>query len=102
MPIRIFAHSLILIAALWCGFAGAAEDAAPRGMAFEVYIRLEHGMTEGELILRAGKPDHQTVDNRRESLKSYFYYPTSANPFLTTVTLRSGRIENIERVRKLQ
>lgn len=93
-------RSLILIAALWCGFAGAAEDVAPRGMAFEVYIRLEHGMTEGELVLRAGRPDHQALDNIREGLKSYYYFPTLANPFLTTITLRSGRIENIDRVRK--
>lgn len=100
MSIRIFVRFLILVAALWGGFAGAAEDAAPRGMAFEVYIRLEHGMTEGELVLRAGKPDHQTLDNIREGLKSYYYFPTLANPFLTTVTIRSGRIENIDRVRK--
>ena len=99
---RIFVRSLILVAALWCGFAGAAEDTTPRGMAFDVYIRLEYGMTEGELVLRAGKPDHHALDNIREGLKSYYYYPTSANPFLTTVTLRSGRIINIERVRKLQ
>ncbi len=97
---RIFVHTLILVAALWCGFAGAAEDVAPRGMAFEVYIRLEHGMTEGELVLRAGKPDHQALDNIREGIKSYYYFPTLANPFLTTVKLRSGRIENIDRVRK--
>lgn len=99
---RIFVRTLILVAALWCGFAGAAEDVTPRGMAFDVYIRLEHGMTEGELVLRAGKPDHHALDNIREGLKSYYYYPTSANPFLTTVTLRSGRIVNIERVRKTQ
>lgn len=101
MLTRIFVRSLILVAALWCGFAGAAEE-TPRGMAFDVYIRLEHGMTEGELVLRAGKPDHHALDNIREGLKSYYYYPTSANPFLTTVTLRSGRIINIERVRKTQ
>lgn len=99
---RNFFHTLILAAALWCGLAGAAEDTAPRGMAFDVYIRLEYGMTEGELVLRAGKPDHHALDNIREGLKSYYYYPTSANPFLTTVTLRSGRIINIERVRKPQ
>ena len=99
MLIRIFARTLILAAALSCGFAGAAEE-APRGMAFEVYIRLEHGMTEGERVLRAGKPDHQALDNIREGLKSYYYFPTLGNPFLTTVTLRSGRIENIDRVRK--
>ncbi len=90
---------LIVAAGLWCAAAAAAEP-APRGMAFDVYIRLEHGMTEGELVLRAGRPDHHAVDNLREGLKSYYYFPTTANPFLTTVSLRSGRIVNIERERK--
>ncbi len=92
-------RTLILTAALFCGAAAAAE-APPQGMPFEVYIRLEHGMTEGELVLRAGRPDHHAIDNRREGLKSYYYFPTPASPFLTTVTLRSGRIVDIERVRK--
>ncbi len=91
---------LIAAAGLWCTVAVGAAEPEPRGMAFDVYIRLEHGMTEGELVLRAGKPDHHAVDNLREGLKSYYYFPTAANPFLTTVSLRSGRIVNIERVRK--
>ena len=77
-----------------------SADEPPRGMAFEVYIRLELGMTEGELLLRAGKPDERSNDNVREGLKTYYYFPTLANPHLTTVTLRSGRIINIERSRK--
>ncbi len=93
------ARILILFAALWCGYVVAAEP-QPRGMAFEVYIRLEHGMTEGDLIVRAGKPDHQSWDNIREGLKSFYYFPTLTNPFMTTVSLRSGRIVNIERTRK--
>lgn len=92
---------IVLAAGLWC-LAAAAAEAQPRGMAFDVYIRLEIGMTEGELVLRAGKPDHQAVDNPREGLKSYYYFPTVSNPFLTTISLRSGRIANIERVRKSQ
>ena len=95
MPKRVL--SLMLV--LWCGVAGAADE-SPRGMAFDVYIRLEFGMTEGELVLRAGKPDQKAIDNHYEGLKSYYYFPTPANPFLTTVSLRSGRIINIERVRK--
>jgi hypothetical protein len=92
---------LLLLLLLLAPLANAADESA-RGMAFEVYIRLEHGMTEGDLVLRAGKPDHQSNDNVREGLKSYYYYPTTANPYLTTITLRSGRIANIERVRRSQ
>jgi len=96
----VLTRALILTAALCCAAASAAAEMPPQGMPFEVYIRLEHGMTEGELVLRAGRPDHHATVNRREGLKSYYYFPTSANPFLTTVTLRSGRIVDIERVRK--
>ncbi|MEX0959081.1 MAG: DUF4124 domain-containing protein [Burkholderiales bacterium] len=35
----------------------AQETAGARGMPFEVYIRLRRGMSEGELLLRAGAPD---------------------------------------------
>jgi hypothetical protein len=87
--------------------APAAEPApavaAPmaRGMEFETYIRLQPGMTEAELHLRAGKPDHESVDNARHDIvKSLYYYPTSSNPYLTVVTVRGGRIANIERNRK--
>lgn len=96
----MYTRALILMTALLCALPAAAVEPAPRGMPFEVYIRLEHGMTEGELVLRAGKPDHQSWDNVREGLKSYYYFPTLANPFITTISLRSGRIVNIERTRK--
>lgn len=92
---------LLLCLLLMVPVVEAAEE-PPRGMAFEVYIRLEHGMTEGDLLLRAGKPDHRSNDNAREGLKTFYYYPTSANPHLTTITLRSGRIVNIERMRRSQ
>ena len=96
MTIRILLCLLFLVTVV-----EAAEEPS-RGMAFEVYIRLEHGMTEGDLLLRAGKPDHRSTDNIREALKTFYYYPTSANPHLTTITLRSGRIVNIERMRRSQ
>jgi hypothetical protein len=38
--------------------AVAAEPA--RGMAFEVYIRLKTGMSEAELLQRAGAPDYES------------------------------------------
>lgn len=72
----------------------------PRGLPFEVYIRLEVGMSEGELMLRAGRPDHIGVDSRWDNARSFYYYPTSADPYITTVTVRGGRIVNLERARK--
>ena len=88
--------SLLLLAPL-----AHAADESPRGMAFEVYIRLEHGMTEGELVLRAGKPDSQSVENMRNDIvKTYYYFPTSSDPWITTIRLEGGRIASLERIKK--
>jgi hypothetical protein len=81
--------------------APVASEVPVRGMSFDTYIRLQRGMTEGELILRAGRPDHESVENfRHDVVKSLYYYPTGAHPFITVVTLRGGRIAGIERTRK--
>jgi len=71
-----------------------------RGMDFDVYIRLQRGMTEGELLIRAGRPDYESVDNLVDYDRSLYYFPTVANPFTTVVKLRSGRIAYIQRVKK--
>lgn len=79
----------------------AAQEPVVRGMDFATYTRLQRGMSEGELILRAGRPDQESVENtRRFVIKSMYYYPTVANPYITIVTLRGGRISDIERTRK--
>ncbi len=73
----------------------------PRGMAFDTYIRLERGMSEGELVQRAGMPDQVTVETQQALLtKSYYYLPTAVDPFITVVTVSGGRIANLERTKK--
>jgi hypothetical protein len=72
----------------------------PNGMPFSVYIRLHPGMSEGELLERAGSPDYSSVDNIVDGVKTYYYYPTTSNPFTTAVRLRDGSIVNIKRTRK--
>jgi hypothetical protein len=72
-----------------------------RGMSFDTFVRLERGMTEGELLIRAGPPDHRTLDSAEDVLvKTYYYFPTVSDPFTTVVTLRGGRIARLERIRK--
>jgi hypothetical protein len=80
----------------------AAERAAtapyrPRGLEFRKYISIQRGMSEGELAVIAGAPD---LLFRDRSFKTYTYLPTSSDPFTTTVTLVSGHVSDIERVRK--
>ena len=72
-----------------------------RGMAFDIYIRLERGMTEGELLVRAGPPDHESMEGGWDyAAKTYYYFPTVADPFTTVVSLRDGRIANLQRIKK--
>lgn len=79
----------------------AVAQSAARGMDFDVYIRLQTGMSEGELLLRAGKPDSESLENFRDDIvKTYYYFPTVSNPWITLITLRGGRVVNIERTRK--
>jgi len=80
--------------------ANPQGQAQGRGMGLDVYVQLQTGMSEGELIMRAGRPDHQSIDNARDAQKSYYYFPTVDHPFLTTVSMRGGRIVNLERIRK--
>jgi hypothetical protein len=77
----------------------AQNDA--RGMAFDVFIRLQKGMSEGELLLRAGKPDSESVENMRyDIVKTYYYLPTASDPWITTIRVVGGRIADLERIKK--
>ncbi|MEW5710456.1 MAG: DUF4124 domain-containing protein [Pseudomonadota bacterium] len=101
---------------------------AARGLPFEVFIHLRRGMTESEVLARAGPPDLQTVEGVDEVqqtlaearpvgprdargfssiklidsriVKTWTYLPTASDPFTTVITFRGGRVENIERIRK--
>jgi hypothetical protein len=78
-----------------------ARAAPVRGMTFDTFIRLERGMTEGELLIRAGAPDHQSLDGYQDYVvKTFYYFPTLIDPFTTVVRLRGGRIASLERIRR--
>jgi hypothetical protein len=99
---------------------GASErDLGPppvRGLDFGTFIRLERGMTEGEVLARAGVPDIQNVEGAQEFsrragaagrratsvnvVKSYSYLPTPSDPFITVITFSGGRVVDLDRVRK--
>lgn len=92
-----------------------AEPRGNRGMSFDTYIMLRQGMSEGELLQRAGAPDYESADgtvgsavrrNRRVEtfsnmeFKKFYYYPTSSDPFTTVVTLTGGWISDLQRTRQ--
>ncbi|PZP62828.1 MAG: hypothetical protein DI596_03465 [Azospira oryzae] len=101
---------------------------SPRGLPFEVFVHLRRGMTESEVLSRAGPPDLQSVEGVDEVqqtlaeaqptgprhgrgfssvrvigsrvVKTWTYLPTASDAFTTVITFRGGRVENIERIRK--
>ena len=82
--------------------APAPSGPAVRGMEFDTFIRLQAGMTEGELLVRAGRPDHEAIENLADYDRTYYYFPTVADPFTTMVRLRSGRIVSLDRVKQFR
>jgi hypothetical protein len=82
--------------------APATSGPAVRGMEFDTYIRLQTGMSEGELLVRAGRPDHESIDNLGDYDRTFYYFPTVANPYTTMVRLRSGRIVSLDRVKQFR
>lgn len=95
--------------------AVAAAPRSNRGMSFDTYIMLRQGMSEGELLQRAGAPDYESADGtvgtavRRSrrvetfsnmEFKKFYYYPTSSDPFTTVVTLTGGWISDLQRTRQ--
>jgi hypothetical protein len=98
----------------------AAAPKQPHGLDFRNYVRIQRGMSEGELLGIAGEPDFVSdqgvaiaapstiqVDRNlsvaaRQGLRmvTWTYLPTSGDPFTTTITLIGGRVSELDRVRK--
>lgn len=84
------------------GTERAPQQAGPRGLPFETYILIRRGMSEGELLGRAGPPDHRGNEvNRGLVQESWYYLPTATDPFTTIIQMRGGRVVDTERIRKL-
>lgn len=87
-------HTLFAAALLAAGALAQAQDAYERG-----FIR--KGMHEAEVLLKIGKPDHETfVRNVRGQAeeKAWSYFPDSRDPqTLTIITLRAGVVHAVER-----
>lgn len=105
---------VMLLAALLPGSTLAME--------FGTYIMLQQGMTEAELIDRAGPPDYAYPEgvtsggftwqphgdhgragiaiggSFQQEAKADVYTPTPGTPYLTVVHIVGGRIVSIERI----
>jgi hypothetical protein len=82
----------------------AAAPKAPRGLDFRNYVRIQRGMSEGELLTIAGEPDFVSDQGfagpGAQRMATWTFLPTPGDPFTTTITLVGGRVSDTERVRK--
>jgi len=89
-------RALLLPLLLLASVVALAQDARERG-----FIR--RGMSEGEVLVRVGKPDHESVvaNNALRGLpeeKTWTYFPHPQDTdTLTVITFRSGLVVEVER-----
>ena len=74
-----------------CAFAADAGD--------RKFIR--EGMTEGEVLMKIGKPDSESTDTgggAQVAVKRWIYFPASGDSqTMTTLTIRDGRVTKVDR-----
>ncbi len=69
---------------------------------------IDKGMTEGEVIMKIGKPDHKSTGSRysgkkrgagnHSSQKQWTYMPTEGDSqTITTITIASGKVVDVDR-----
>jgi hypothetical protein len=79
----------------------AAPVRESRGLPFELYRRLDRGMSEGEILAIAGAPERETVDavNTRDGIqtKSYYYVSEGRNASITRIQFTNGTVTRIDR-----
>lgn len=69
----------------------------PRGLDFRKYTSLQTGMTEGEVLSIAGRPD---LTYRDRSFRTWTYLPVTGEPWITTISFVNGRVSELDRQRK--
>lgn len=89
-PWRVLVLPLLAMASA----AMAAPDARERGF-------IGKGTPEGEVLLRIGKPDHETLianTKGQPEQKTWTYFPHARDPqTLTIFTLKAGVVTEIDR-----
>ena len=62
---------------------------------------IREGMTEGEVMVKIGRPDSESVDSgggAQVTVKRWIYLPTPGDPqTVTTITFRDGKVTDVAR-----
>lgn len=85
---------LLLVGLLFLASSTFAADASERK-----FIR--EGMSEGEVVMRIGRPDSESVDTgggAKVAVKRWMYFPTYGDAqTVTTLTIREGKVIEVNR-----
>jgi hypothetical protein len=87
---RIMLLALAIMMAASCAFAGNVSERK----------FIQEGMSEGEVLVKIGKPDSESVDGGGPwvTVRRSIYLPTPGDSqTLTTITLREGKVIYVER-----
>ena len=62
---------------------------------------IREGLSEGEVLMKIGKPDYDSVDSgggASQSVKRWVYLPASGDPqTITTLVIRNGKVDEVKR-----
>jgi len=90
-------NMMFRLAILCLGLVASLAFAADAGD--RKFIR--EGMSEGEVMIKIGKPDNESVDSgggANVTVKRWMYFPTSGDPqTMTTITIRNGKVTEVSR-----
>ena len=64
------------------------------GLPFEIFIQIQRGMSEAEVLLRAGTPDQEVTEGTAESTAAAASTANSVNPQTGAVTRNTNIIKN--------
>lgn len=89
---RTWLRTLVVVIGLGTSSAYAADTDRK-------FIR--EGMSEGEVLMKIGRPDSESNDSGGGSkivVKRWIYFPTPGDPqTLTTVVIRDGKVTEVSR-----
>lgn len=88
--------SFLRLALICFSLTGSVAFAADTDRKF-----IREGMSEGEVVMKIGRPDSESVDSGGASkvvVKRWMYFPTSGDPqTMTTLTIRDGKVTEVNR-----
>ncbi len=88
--------SVLRMVVLCLAVAGSCALAADADRKF-----IREGMSEGEVLMKIGRPDSESVDSgggSKITVKRWIYFPSPGDPqTLTTLTVRDGRVVEVSR-----